>query len=773
MTPSPLRLPSGRVALAASLLIGVALCFIPLTGVQGAESALGLALVLPSFVAANAASYVAAFRRSGLSEPASAVLWRTLLAGLAVAAVGAVVLALDALRVRQCAPYEGLAFMALGPGFGVALAAWIGVLSGATLRRAWLARAVAALVPVVAIVWGLAELWRSPAVFALSPFAGFFPGSIYDTDLTLPLRFVTYRGVGLLWLGALGGIIAAGWEAPRARLSARRALGRPSLAIAALACVAGSAVAFAYGPELGHRSSRAHLAEVLGAATPSRRCVLIAPRELPAVEVARLGRDCDAYVEGAERALGVAHPAPIRAYLYRSLDEKRALMGAGGTDIAKPWLDEVHLQLGPWPDAVFEHEIAHIVAGAAAPGPLRLAGRYGGLLPNPGIVEGVAVAITWESRGGLTPHQWARALLELGRLPPLSRLMSLDFTAMPPGIAYTSAGSFVRFLLDTAGARAVRTLYRAGTIDALGAPTDELDRMWRAYLANVAMPADAKALAEIRYARTSVLRAVCPHRVAVLEDRLGADLAAGDTDRALATCDAILGIDGHNLRALVHRVGALASAGRLDDARRVLASLGQDPSVPPAAVARAREVFADGAWRAGRPDEARQLYEALLQAPQTEDGARALEVKLEALRGGGEEAALVRDMLVHDPGGVVDGAVLVADADRLGRMRSDGLGPYLAARQLFARQRLQMAERALDQALSRGLPTVRLRREATRLLGLSLAGQGTPDTLEAAERVFAAHTDAPGALGVDSRRWLARLRGVPLHARPAAALTDR
>ena len=83
MTPSPLRLPSGRVALAASLLIGVALCFIPLTGVQGAESALGLALVLPSFVAANAASYVAAFRRSGLSEPASAVLWRTLLAGLA------------------------------------------------------------------------------------------------------------------------------------------------------------------------------------------------------------------------------------------------------------------------------------------------------------------------------------------------------------------------------------------------------------------------------------------------------------------------------------------------------------------------------------------------------------------------------------------------------------------------------------------------------------------------------------------------------------------
>ena len=46
-------------------------------------------------------------------------------------------------------------------------------------------------------------------------------------------------------------------------------------------------------------------------------------------------------------------------------------MGAGGTNIAKPWRREIYLQDDVWPHPVMPHELAHIVAGKEICRPLR------------------------------------------------------------------------------------------------------------------------------------------------------------------------------------------------------------------------------------------------------------------------------------------------------------------------------------------------------------------------------------------------------------------
>ena len=127
--------------------------------------------------------------------------------------------------------------------------------------------------------------------------------------------------------------------------------------------------------------------------------------------LARLAADCEYGVEHAERGLGVEHPRPIHAFFYRNAAEKERLMGAGNTYIAKPWLDEVHLQLADWPHPVLGHELVHVVAANASRGPFRVSGTYGGWLPNPGFIEGVAVAIAWDRRDGLSPDEWSAGLL--------------------------------------------------------------------------------------------------------------------------------------------------------------------------------------------------------------------------------------------------------------------------------------------------------------------------------------------------------------------------
>jgi len=65
----------------------------------------------------------------------------------------------------------------------------------------------------------------------------------------------------------------------------------------------------------------------------------------------------------------------VRAFFFRDAAEKKRLMGAGDTYIAKPWRKEVYLQMGAYPHPVLGHELAHVVAGSFGRGPFRIAGK--------------------------------------------------------------------------------------------------------------------------------------------------------------------------------------------------------------------------------------------------------------------------------------------------------------------------------------------------------------------------------------------------------------
>ncbi|MFA9472062.1 MAG: hypothetical protein ACERNK_15940, partial [Deltaproteobacteria bacterium] len=112
-----------RLSVAFAAIAGLALAFIPLLAVHGVESALALGLLLPPWVAATAASYTE--RNRGMRG--IDLMLRTVGSGLLIWSIPVLLLALSSLRVRQCAPGEGLAFMVLGPAVGCALAACTGV----------------------------------------------------------------------------------------------------------------------------------------------------------------------------------------------------------------------------------------------------------------------------------------------------------------------------------------------------------------------------------------------------------------------------------------------------------------------------------------------------------------------------------------------------------------------------------------------------------------------------------------------------------------------
>ena len=98
------KLLTFRLSVVFAAVVGLTFAFVPLLAVHGVESALGMGLLLPPWIAATAASYTLRNR----STRGVDLMLGAMGAGLMIWAVPTAILAVNALRVRQCAPGEGL-----------------------------------------------------------------------------------------------------------------------------------------------------------------------------------------------------------------------------------------------------------------------------------------------------------------------------------------------------------------------------------------------------------------------------------------------------------------------------------------------------------------------------------------------------------------------------------------------------------------------------------------------------------------------------------------
>jgi hypothetical protein len=674
-------------------------------------------------------------------------MFRAVGAGLILWAVPVVVLALSSLRIRQCAPGQGFAFMVLGPALGCALAGCTGVWVAAATKRPRLAPWLAAAVPLGATALGLWAFYATPTVYVFGAFAGYFPGAIYDDLVRIPQRYLTYRASTLVALVALCVLFDALWDpASRSLDMRRRARSRWGSILTSAGMLTVVAVSYWHGDDLGHWVSEAHLIAQLGKTERGRFCTVHLPRETRSEEAQRLVDDCDFHVERTRRLVGLKSSKPVTAYFFRNGGEKKLLIGVGRTLIAKPWRREVYLQMEGWPHPVLGHEIVHAVLSDAGRPPFAIAATWGGLVPNPGLVEGAATALAWDIRDDLDPDQWSRIMMDRGELPAAEMLMSVRFSALPARRAYMAAGSLVHFLMAARGMKAFLDAYRSGRIDDL----DPLQAQWRRYLEEVPVTPAERGIAEVALAQPSIFAAVCPHALAELRADLSADRAAHDDPRVIKTCEQILAIDHSEAEARAALIGALARSGRRDDARTELETLRAEPSTPQPLIAAALESYADASWTAGNLDDAAQAYGELLAMPQTDDRARQSEVKELGLAASAPQRDLIYQILVDR----APGPVVVYLAEKLSELRSDGLGQYLQARQLMGSNRFALALPSIEKVKRLGLPTRRLSQELIRMLGIASFAVG--DYRKSAE-AWVEHGRISRAAHAEAVRWLERI----------------
>jgi tetratricopeptide (TPR) repeat protein len=729
----------GAVVVAVLL---TAIGFLPLFGGPGYEAALAAGLVVPSAAAIATALDTA---RRGSPTPLAACA-RGVSAGLVYAALALATTLAHALRVGVCELWGALLYFVLTAGAGSSMGGtWgfvAGEITGALVARGRVrrARTVAVLLalagPVLGVVVSLWRFYTSPMIFAFDPFVGYFSGTLYDTVIDAGTPLLTYR------LGSLATLAAVALFASVLRRDDDRPFGlvldlasaptraRSALGLCAAAASVGTILA---GTSLGHFSTAASIAADLGAERHGARCDVVYPSTTREQEANLLVKDCEEEVRAVEARLGTRGPDRIVAFFFRDENDKKRLMGAAHTYIAKPWRNEVYLQLGAYPHPVLGHELAHVIAGGMGRGAFRVAGDLGGYLPNPGLIEGVAVAAS-PGDEDLEDAQWARAMMQLGILPPMQRVFSLGFLGDASAKSYTLAGAFVGWIGDTWGMEAVRRWYGGDDIAGItGRGWPALDEAFRAHLATVPLPPEAESFARARFARPGIFGRRCPHVVDALRQEAEVCRDTHRFEEAIRIYREVLAKDPHDFASRSGLAQTMRRHGDRAKGRAELEAIASSEEVPRTWRDRAAEALADADLIEGDLEPARRRYAALASRSIDEDQARTFEVKRLATEDPVAREAITILLLgdeKHRPDPFVSG-------EALGRWEGRSpLASYLVGRNLLLHGFYERSAAALDAALDGALPTARVAREALRQRAIAACALGDRAALERVREVI-------------------------------------
>jgi tetratricopeptide (TPR) repeat protein len=701
-------------AAVAALGLG-AIGFLPLFGGPGYEAALAAGLCLPS-----AAAVVTALDLSrGEGTPFDGFL-RGLAGGFGFALLGFVLTLLHGLRVGFCDLGEGAALFALGPGAGAVLGGAWGALAGVVAagverrrRRIGLAIVLSLVGPALGIAISLWRFVTSPMVFAFDPFFGYFAGPLYDTVIEPIARLESYRVGSALSLFAAGTLFFhLSRESGELGLVARQ---RGALVFAGALAAAGSFALTLEGDLLGHWSTTATIEHELERSLDTKRCKIVYAPSIQERDARILGRECDAHVHAIERYYETRGPERITVFVFESEAQKARLMGAASTYIAKPWRHEVYIQFARYPHPVLGHELAHVVAGSFGQGPFRVAGPLYGLIPDPGRIEGVATAATPSDDPDFTLEEWSRAMLDLGLLPPLSRVFQLTFLGESSSKAYTVAGAFISWLHDVHGADAVKRWYRGEDLRAVtGKDLGALEQDWRAALARIALPRQALETARARFDRPAIFARKCPHVVDRMLRQAGSELGYGDYKGARESFEKVLRLDSDSFPARLGLGTCAERAGDDAEARRRWGELSGDPKLHKLLALAAEEAIADLDLARGDAKSASESYRRIADSLADEDQLRALAVKANPGSELGREA-IVR-LLIGDPRHGRDFAEAAAALGRWSALEPDNGEPdYLLGRNFYSNGRYEAASQRLDEALRRKISLPRVQSEAVRM----------------------------------------------------------
>lgn len=613
-----------------------------------------------------------------------------------------------------CEPGLGFSLLALGPIMGMSLAAFVGALLGAVVsllaphKPSRALSLLGILPPLMSALWAVARFYSTPTVYAYDQFAGYFAGPIYDTveyELHRLLTFRTSTVLTMIGMFCCGRQFAVTARSRGAGFRIALASGLDARLVGAFGVVSllASLVIVGFGSELNHRGTARSIQQALGRSMSSGLCRVIYSGGVQAMAARRVARECEGHLRQHQAYFGLDHIDNVDVYLFANSEEKRQLIGAGRTNIAKPWRREVYITDDGFPHPILGHELAHAVSGQFGHGPFKVAGQLFGLIVDPGRVEGFAeaAALREDSFGSL--QEWAAAMRGVGRLPPLQQLFQLGFLGESAARSYTAAGAFVQYLRERFGPHMLTRWYGGEGLEKLTESSlAELERAWHGQLDATDVPERVLAAAAPRFSRPGHFERKCPHAM----DRTNGQLSRAcpqDEGRVRELIKQLKRWDPNNEGIAFEAPRCLTLLGEQQRAKEeILTVLGSGRAFEPHELKRAADLLGDTYYRLGQLEEAKKQYNKAIDLSFNPDEQRQLSVKLWALDQGSPLQEPLKQLFLYPQ------SIEWANSSLLFEWRESGIerafATYLLARLALSGQRFVEARALMNELDESELP---------------------------------------------------------------------
>ncbi len=426
-----------------------------------------------------------------------------------------IVISLNAVVVKNCAFAQGLVYFLLLPYctmiFSVAMALVAGTLSRHGLALLYLIISVIVLHIVVVTYF-------QPQLFAYNFILGFFPGITYDETLSDQTLLVIYRQFTIIasfMLFSLFFILLRTYDANAGVMENLRSVRRnissdkPLWSVVAV-CAAVLISGHLFRAEIGFEYSSADIQQKLGRRSESKHFIFYyRENDYAAEDMRRTKAEAEYHFQKISRELRVGGRSgdKIEVFVYPDGAWKQQFIGTTTTNIAKPWNRQIHLTVSTMA-STFRHELVHILAGEFGFPIIRASTRMG-------LNEGLAVAADWDE-GLFSPHRYAAALEREQGLEFINSLFTYTGFARQSGsLAYITAGSFSRYLIDRFGIERFQLVFPNGNfVAAFGEPLDRLTNDWRAFLRTVDVSELPPKTIRSMFFHPSIFYKTCPRRIA-------------------------------------------------------------------------------------------------------------------------------------------------------------------------------------------------------------------------------------------------------------------
>jgi hypothetical protein len=671
-----------RIAAAFYVLLAAACTQIPLVRTPGFEFA---------FLCAVAGSLIAGMLTVSLVKPTYRAahmqgedrldalrkqVRRALAINLLLLGIPLAVIFMSGLFVPLCDPLEGLAFFLLLPVVSVFFSVSLAVLCAVHFR---FSKTVFLSVAAASVIHAAALGYFTPAIFSYNVFYGYFPGLSYDELLPLNVTLVLFRALTLLAAGVLLWLATlvvrytqAGDSTTHKGVQLLRALvTRRHLPLTLIIMLATVSVVI-FRCELGFESTASFIEKTLGSRYESEHFVIYYQAESEP-DIRLLAAAHEFHLRSVLKTFALPRTERLHSYVYPSADSKRRLMGAGTTEITKPWNREVHITRQSVAGTL-RHELVHLVAA-----PFGVPVLHASL--STGLVEGLAMAV--DGRWGYrTLHQYAAAIRAAGIAPDIQSVMTITgFASASSSVSYVLAGSFCRFLIDKHGIGPLLSVYGSGTYEeAFRQPLSALDTSWQRFLDSVAVGESERAAVDVLFRQPSIFGKTCPRLVAkrLREARrlVAHRRYAEATGRYTAILTAAGGYDALAGVLLCRlRTGAYPAVTALYDS---IVTRDHDPLryLPLALTA------GDAAWGAGDTARARRLFDLVHRYDVAPYLTEAAAVRLWALETAGRTPAFARYFLTD-----TDDSIRVQRLAEISRTGDATLQDFLTGRVSFRLRR--------------------------------------------------------------------------------------